>query len=160
MKKDIKKRGIAIKLVNSKGGTPAKEIINRHFKIQREKGSVWFSTAIPISTIRQIDEVLFVVSTEMGYLYVTADVLETKLGKEPFYLKGSDELIPESYRGEKKKTWLHISNMKKVDNEYADKAIVYYQDGSEKIVPELMTLPRINRAYYTWSDIDDEYVLL
>lgn len=156
----MKKRGIAIKLINTQGGAPAKEIINKHFKVQREKGSVWFSSAIPISTIRQINEVLFVVCTEVGYLYVTAEVLETKSRREPFYLEGCDELIPESYRGEKKKTWLHISNMKKVNIEYADKAIIYYSDGSEKKVSELMTLPRTNRAYYTWSEIEDEDVLI
>ncbi len=54
-------RGIALKLVNSKSGISNKEIINSHYRIAQEKGSVWFSTAIPVSNNRQIDKVLFVV---------------------------------------------------------------------------------------------------
>lgn len=145
-------RGIALKLVNSKSGISNKEIINSHYRIAQEKGSVWFSTAIPVSNNRQIDKVLFVVNGENGEIYITADILETNIKNEPFVLDDCEDIIPKTYQGEKKRTWLHITNMRKVGNEYTDNAIVYYSDGSEKNVRTLMYQPRINRAYYTWKN--------
>lgn len=153
-------RGIALKLVNSKSGISNKEIINSHYKVEKKMGSVWYSTAIPISNNRKIDKVLFVVFTDAGEIYITADIVEMKNSNESFVLDDCKELIPENYQTEKKKTWLHIKNMEKVDCEYVDNATVYYTDGSEKNIRTLMHMPRINRAYYTWKAENDEENLI
>ena len=151
-------KGISLKLVNSKTGTSSKEIINSHYKIAKDKGSVWFSTAIQISTKRIIDKVLFVAHNGNEEVYVLADVIDIKVQKDPFIVEEKD-LIPANYQNEAKISWLLIKNMKKVDSQYADEATVYYTDGSEKKLRELMQQPRINRAYYTWIDSSEDNLI-
>lgn len=145
-------RGIALKLINSKSGISNKEIINSYYRVAQEKGSVWYSTRIPISNKRQFEKVLFVVHRENEEIYIIADILETNIKPEPFTLDDCKALIPKLYQEEKRKTWLHITNMTKVGNEYTDNAIVYYSNGSEKNVCTIMHQQHVNRVYYTWKN--------
>ncbi len=148
-------KGIALKLVNSKTGISNKEIINSHYKVAKDKGCVWFSTAIPISTKRTIDKVLFAAHNENEEIYVLADVIDIKVQKEPFIVK-EKELIPTNYQNEEKVSWILIKNMKKIDPNYVDDATVYYTDGSEKNLRTLLNQPRINRVYYSWVNSNDD----
>lgn len=145
------KKGIAIKLAN-KVSKLARDIINEHFLVEKEEGKVFFSTDIPINSLREIEKVIFQVEYNKKLIYVVADVINITVQKEPFIPCIEKKLIPESYKNDPKRSWLLIKNMKKVDKEFVDKCIVYYTDGRKEKVADVLSKPRVNRAYFTWED--------
>lgn len=155
------KKGIAIKLAN-KVSKLARDIINEHFLVEKEEGKVFFSTDIPINSLREIEIIIFQVEYNKELIYVAADVINVMVQKDPFippYVE--KKLIPESYKNEPKRSWLLITNMQKVDKKFLDKCSVYYTDGRKEKVTDVLSTPRVNRAYFTWENnaIEDNLLI-
>lgn len=146
------KYGAAIRLSSSQGITP-KDIINLHFSKAKESGSVLFSSDIPFSKSRKINELLLVFNhvnkfSEMKEMYVLADVIETDFSSESFIHSETEIFSPEIFAEEPKRSWFKIKNIRVETNSLVESCAVHYDNGTNKSLIDVIHQPRFNRCYY------------
>ena len=140
------------------------DIINNHFKKQKEVGKVYYSTNVPFDTRREMEKVLFYFSHQGVIRYVLADIIKSEFNKSPFSPNDSCKYSPAQYQNMDKKSWLLLENMREVQEDYLDDCFVEYTNGtSKKLVQIINSQNRLNRVYFnkiSENIEDDDDVLI
>ena len=74
---------VALKIQNGIAYSGA-DIINTHFKKEKEVGQTYYSTNVPFDSRREMEKVLFFFIHQGIPRYVLADIIKSKFNKTPF----------------------------------------------------------------------------
>lgn len=141
-------KGVALKIQNN-GAIVGADIINTHFKKERQNGRVYYSTNVPFDKRRKIEKILFFFNHKGKLRYVIGDIIRYEFNNNPFIPNDSSKYSPEEYANVEKKSWFLIKGMKEVDNTFLEKCFVEYSTGeSKKLIEIINHESRINRVYF------------
>ena len=154
--------GIILKMENYQGVSPVK-ILNTHFRhAQEHEGLVYYSTDIMFNTYdskrkkpkAKPDSVIFFLKVAgkdgLSNMFVQADLVSWASGKDAFIPGDASTFSPAAYVNEPKKTWLKLFNLRLVDTAYIDTLVFTGQNGQTRPLIDVISQPRVNRAY--WDD--------
>ena len=97
---------VALKIQNGIAYSGA-DIINTHFKKEKEVGQTYYSTNVPFDSRREMEKVLFFFIHQGIPRYVLADIIKSEFNKTPFTPDDS-HLYPKVYCFLYRKTFLLI----------------------------------------------------
>lgn len=153
---------VALKIQNGIAYSGA-DIINTHFKKEKEVGQTYYSTNVPFDSRREMEKVLFFFIHQGIPRYVLADIIKSEFNKTPFTPDDSCKYYPTQYHNIDKKSWFLIKNMKEVYQDFLDDCFVEYTNGtSEKLLDVINSQSRLNRVYFNKYSlsVDDENILI
>lgn len=96
--------------------TPA-EIINLHWSIADEKGSVYYSTnnQINFKKIKDIKKIFFFANSVGQQFLCSADIESIERKNEDWIPNDALDFSPEEWKYEEKKCWMKLSNFEQID---------------------------------------------
>ena len=153
---------VALKIQNGIAYSGA-DIINTHFKKEKEVGQTYYSKNVPFDSRREMEKVLFFFIHQGIPRYVLADIIKSEFNKTPFTPDDSCKYSPTQYHNIDKKSWFLIKNMKEVYQDFLDDCFVEYTNGtSEKLLDVINSQSRLNRVYFNKYSlsVDDENILI
>lgn len=155
---------VALKIKNGVAQSGA-DIINIHYKKEKEAGKVYYSTNVPFDSKREMEKILFYFNHRGILKYVLADIIKCKFNKIPFTPNDDCKYSPTQYQNIDKKSWFLIENMREVGADFINYCVVEYSNkGDEKLLDVInsKTGSRINRVYFNKlsENKNDEDILI